>query len=76
MNKKRFVAQSASSNTIKVFNLETGQLHRIISVTGTISQPPICTEMEMYVGITTSDGKTIINYYNIPSFNLSRTTSI
>lgn len=76
MNKKRFVAQSASTNTIKVFNLETGQLYRVISVNGTISQPPICTEMEMYVGITTSDGKAIINYYKIPSFNLSRTISI
>jgi hypothetical protein len=76
MNKKRFIAQSSTNNTIKVFNAETGQLFRVINVNGNISQPPICTESEMYVGITTSDGRQLLNYYNVPSFNLNRSVSI
>lgn len=76
MNKKRFIAQQCGTNTIKIFNAETGQLFKIINITEHITTPPICTDEEMYVGVKTSDGKQMIFYYNIPSFNLKLKTSI
>jgi WD40 repeat protein len=76
MNKKRFIASSSNSNTIKIFDAETGQLYRQISLNGTINSPPICTDSEMYVGVTTSDGKNTLQYYKSPNFNLTRSVSI
>ena len=76
MNKKRFIAQQSGSNSIKIFNAETGQLFKIINITDQICTPPICTEEEMYVGVRTADGKQMIYYYSIPSFNLKIKTSI
>lgn len=76
MNKKRFIAQQGGPNTIRVFNAETGQLYRVITVSGQISSPPICSETEMYVGVKTDSGQQVVQYYNVPSFNLKRTTSI
>lgn len=76
MNKKRFIAQQSGSNSIKIFNAETGQLFKVISITEQITSPPICTDEEMYVGVRTADGKQMLYYYSIPSFNLKNKTSI
>lgn len=76
MNKKRFIAQQSGSNSIKIFNAETGQLFKVISITEQITSPPICTDEEMYVGVRTADGKQMLYYYSIPSFNLKSKTSI
>lgn len=76
MNKKRFISQQSGTNIIKIFNAETGQLFKILTITGTITSPPICTEEEMYVGVKTQDGVHALHYYNIPSFNLKLKTSI
>lgn len=76
MNKKRFIAQQSGLNNIKVFNAETGQLFKIISVSENISTPPICTEDEMYFSVKGADGKQTLLYYTIPSFNLKRKASI
>lgn len=45
MNKKIFTAQLGSGNTIKVFDAETGQLHRIISTGGNVISSPIVVEI-------------------------------
>ena len=76
MNKKRFIAQQSSTNTIKIFNAETGQLFKIINITGEITSPPICTEEVMYVGVKTTDNTHTLHYFNIPSFNLKQKVSI
>lgn len=74
--KKRFIAQQGGRDLIKVFNAETGQLYRTISVQGNITSPPICTESELYVGVTDSSGGQQMMYFNVPTFNLARTISI
>ena len=76
MNKKRFIAQQCGTNSIKIFNAETGQLFKIISLSEQITTPPICTDEEMYVGVRTADGKQMLHYYNIPSFNLKNKVSV
>ncbi len=76
MNKKRFIAQQSGPNNIKIFNAETGQLFRIITVSEEITSPPICTEEEMYLSVKGTDGKQTLLYYTIPSFNLKRKASI
>lgn len=74
--KKRFIAQQGGRDLIKVFNAETGQLYRTISVQGNITSPPICTESELYVGVTDSSGDQQMMYYSVPNFSLSRITSL
>jgi hypothetical protein len=76
MNKKRFISQQSGTNTIKIFNAETGQLFKVITTSDQITTPPICTEEEMYVGLKTVDGKQMICYYSIPSFNVKLKASI
>jgi hypothetical protein len=76
MNKKRFIAQQGSSTSIRVFLAETGQLYRVIDVGGTIVSPPICTEEDMYVSIRDAAGKTHIQYYTVPGFNIKRVTTL
>jgi len=74
--KKRFIAQQGGKDTIKVFEAETGQLYRVITVSGNITSPPICTESEMYVGITDSSGTTNLVYYNVPNFSMIRSITL
>ena len=76
MNKKRFISQQSGTNTIKIFNAETGQLFKVITITGDITSPPICTEEEMYVGVKGADGVHALHYYNIPSFKLKLKVTI
>lgn len=76
MNKKRFISQQSGTNTIKIFNAETGQLFKVITLTGDITSPPICTEEEMYVGVKGTDGVLSLHYYNVPSFNLKLKVAI
>jgi hypothetical protein len=76
MNKKRFISQQSGNSTIKIFNAETGQLFKVITITGSITSPPICTEDEMYVGVKGADGVNALHYYNIPSFNLKLKVTI
>jgi len=72
MNKRRFIAQQGSGNTVKVFTAETGQLYRIIDVGGNISTSPICMENELTVGIKQADGTHILKIYSVPGFSLKK----
>jgi hypothetical protein len=76
MTRKRFIAQQGGRDLIKVFEAETGQLYRTISVMGNITSPPICNDHELYVGVTDSSGLQQLMYFSAPNFNLSRTVSI
>ena len=76
MNKKRFIAQQGSNNTVKIFTAETGQLYRVIDVGGKISTSPVCTEDELTVGVKTVDGAQVLKIYNVPSFSLKKTVNV
>lgn len=76
MNKKRFIASTGPGNTIKLFEAETGNLYRVISVGARVSSQPICTESECYVNTTDDSGKTVIRYYSLPGCNLIRKTEV
>jgi hypothetical protein len=67
----KFIPQIASNNTIKLFEAQTGQLHRIINVSGTIISQPICLENEMYVSVDDNGVKKIL-FFSLPYGGLSR----
>lgn len=72
MRLKKFVTALGSNNTVKLFDAETGQLHRIINIDGNIISQPICLENEMYV--TVQKGNTsMIQYYALSSGSLKKT---
>tara|TARA_R110000772_G_scaffold268530_2_gene395959 strand:+ start:447 stop:677 length:231 start_codon:yes stop_codon:yes gene_type:complete len=74
---KRFIAQSGGGCQVKIFIAETGTLHKIINVgPGTISSPPICTEGQMFVGVTDSSGNSSTKYYSSPGFALKKVVSL
>jgi len=72
---KRFTAQTGSNNTIKIFNLTTGALHRIITVDGIIVTQPVVTENDLTVTVQVG-GKKIIKLYNVSSGSLKKSISL
>lgn len=72
MIKKKFIAQIGNNNTVKIFDIQTGQLHRVITIEGTITTPPVCSETEMVVGVQRSNVQ-YMNVYTVPAFTLKRT---
>jgi len=76
MNKKRFIAQQGSSNTVKIFTAETGQLFRVLDVGGIITSPPVCTEEELTVGVKVSNNTLILKIYSVPTFSLKKTVNV
>lgn len=72
MTTKKFIPAVGNNNTVKLFNAATGQLHRVISVDGTIISQPICLENEMYV--TVKQGNySMVKYYSLPNGSLKKT---
>ena len=61
--KKRFIPQLSSNNTVKIFNIETGQLHRISG--------PFPLEEEMYITIKKGSGTAVV-YYSLASGSLKK----
>jgi len=72
---KKFIAQTGSNNTVKVYDAVTGSLHRIINVSGTIISQPIISESELSVMVQTGLVKTI-RLYNISSGSLKNSMPI
>lgn len=72
MKTKKFVTTIGDNNTVKLFNAETGQLHRIINVDGNIISQPICLENEMYVTVKKGNFS-MIKYYTLPNGSLKKT---
>jgi len=75
MNKKTFTAQQGSAETIKIFNAETGSLHRVIHVGGKIVSSPVVSGHTVSVGIKSGE-KTALKIYNMQSGSLQSTTII
>jgi hypothetical protein len=72
---KKFIAQTGSNNTVKVYNASTGALHRVINVDGTIISQPIVMESEMTITVQQGTAK-VIKMYNINSGSLKKSMPI
>ncbi len=75
MNKKIFTAQLGSGNTIKVFDAETGQLHRIISTGGNVISSPIVVGDTITVTVL-EGGVNVMKIFTLPNGGLKSVTAI
>jgi hypothetical protein len=69
--KKRFIPQLGSNNTVKIFNVETGQLHRVVNIEGEIISGPFPIEDEMYVTVKRGTGAAAV-YYSLANGSLKK----
>ncbi len=69
--KKRFIPQLSSNNTVKIFNIETGQLHRVVNIEGEIISGPFPLEDEMYVTVKRGSSTAAV-YYSLSNGNLKK----
>ena len=69
---KKFIAQTGSNNTVKIYNADTGTLHKIINVGGNIVSAPIIMENEVSVSVIQGN-VTSNKIYNLSSGGLKRT---
>ncbi len=69
--KKRFIPQLSSNNTVKIFNIETGQLHRVVNIEGEIISGPFPLEDEMYVTVKRGTGSAAA-YYSLATGTLKK----
>jgi hypothetical protein len=75
--RKRFIPSISGSNTIKLFDAETGQLYKMVNTgCGKITGQPIVTENEMYVEVTETGNQRYIKYYSLPNLGLKKTVSL
>ena len=75
MNKKIFTAQLGSGNTIKVFDAETGQLHRIISTGGNVISSPIVVGDTITVTVS-EGGLNVMKIFTLPNGGLKSVTAV
>ena len=75
MNKKIFTAQLGSGNTIKVFDAETGQLHRIISIGGNVISSPVIVGDTITVTVSEGGGN-VMKIFTLPNGGLKSVTAI
>lgn len=68
---KKFIPQIGSNNTVKLFDASTGQLYRVVNVSGNIASQPICTENEMYVTVQQGEGS-VIKFFSLPGCGLKK----
>ena len=69
--KKRFIPQLGTNNTVKIFNIETGQLHRVINIEGEIISGPFPVEDEMYITVKRGTGA-VVMYYTLATGSLKK----
>lgn len=74
-NKKQFVVQQGSNQTVKVFDAETGGLYRVINVGGDITSPPYVSGDSIAVGVKMG-GKNFIKTFAMPHGGLKSSTPI
>jgi len=75
MNKQIFTAQLGSGNTIKVFDAETGQLHRIISTCCNVISSPIVVGDTITVTVL-EGGLNVMKIFTLPNGGLKSVTAI
>jgi len=68
---KKFIAQTGNNNTVRIYDAQTGTLHRVINVGGSIVSQPVVMESEMSVTVLKGTFKTI-NMYNLNSGSLKK----
>lgn len=69
---KKFIAQLGSNNRINVFDLNTGSLHRIISVDGQLVTPPVVVENDLTVTVNIGNSQ-VTKVYDVASGSLKHT---
>tara|TARA_R110000744_G_scaffold150701_1_gene264092 strand:- start:63 stop:293 length:231 start_codon:yes stop_codon:yes gene_type:complete len=72
---KQFIAQQGSNTTVKVFEAETGQLYRVITVGGTIVSQPYIAGSILTVTVE-SAGKKQVKTFSLPYGSLKTTIPI
>ena len=66
---RKFTAQPASNNTVKVFDASTGQLYRVINAGGRIDGQPTCTDQGIFLTVVKGPNR-VLNHYSLPNGGL------
>ena len=66
---KKFTAQPASNNTVKVFDATTGQLYKVINAGGRIDGQPTCTDQGLFLTVQKGTQR-VLNHYSLPQGGL------
>jgi len=74
-NTKQFIAQQGSNTTVKVFEAETGQLYRVITVGGNIVSQPYIAGSILTVTVE-SAGKKHVKTFSLPYGSLKTTIPV
>lgn len=69
---KKFIAQLGCNNSVRVFDADTGNLYRIISVDGQLTTPPVVVENDLTVTVKTGSGQ-VTRVYNVSTGSLKHT---
>lgn len=69
MRSKKFLASAINHNSIRVYDAISHQVHRVISIDGTISSQPI-TEGNMLVVLVEKENQKFKHTYGLPHGNL------
>jgi hypothetical protein len=72
---KQFIAQQGSNSTVKIFEANTGQLYRVITVGGNIVSQPYVSGSIMTVTVE-SAGKKQVKTFSLPHGSLRTTVPV
>tara|TARA_R110000824_G_scaffold119346_6_gene273403 strand:+ start:2746 stop:2976 length:231 start_codon:yes stop_codon:yes gene_type:complete len=72
---KQFIAQQGSNSTVKIFEANTGQLYRVITVGGNIVSQPYVSGSIMTVTVE-SAGKKQVKTFSLPHGSLRTTIPV
>lgn len=75
-NQKAFIAQQGSSGTIKIFDVATGQLYRVIAVGGDIVSPPYVAGNVVTVTTQTGSGSKMVKTFSLPGGGLKSAVAL
>ena len=77
MNKERqFIAQQGSNTTVKLYETNTGQLYRVITVGGNIVSQPYVAGNLMTVTVENAGGKRQVKTFSLPYGSLKTTIPV
>jgi len=75
-NQRQFIAQQGSNTTVKIFDANTGQLYRVITVGGNIVSQPYASGHIMTVTVEGSGGKRQVKTFSLPHGSLKTTVPV
>ena len=77
MNKnKQFIAQQGSNTTVKLYETNTGQLYRVITVGGNIVSQPYVAGNLMTVTVENAGGNRQVKTFSLPNGGLKSTVPV